>query len=334
MGEGGGQVLRTALGLAARTGTPITVDRIRQARSEAGLRPQHVSACQAVAQACHGEVEGATVGSQRITMQPGEGFAQRVRVDPGTAANTMMILQALLPMAAGLDEHLTLHARGGTDTKWAPTLGFTQRVLRVQAARAGTRFEVIEAKEGFYPKGGGLLTARIHPSRKAAWPGVLEDRGELEGVQIIVRSSQLPEHVGERITSTLVDELSAVGTDAEAWVEAVEAPNPGVVVDAIATFEQTVLGANALGERGVPSETVARRCAMQLLDEISSPATVDVHTADQLVPLIMDQPGAGFFVRELTGHLETNIQVCQRFMDARAVVEDVRGGKRVRFEAR
>ena len=48
-GEGGGQVLRTALSLAVITGTPIVVDDIRAGRRQPGLRPQHLAGVLAAA---------------------------------------------------------------------------------------------------------------------------------------------------------------------------------------------------------------------------------------------------------------------------------------------
>ena len=43
MGEGGGQVLRTALGLSLATGQPFRIERIRANREKPGLRRQHLT---------------------------------------------------------------------------------------------------------------------------------------------------------------------------------------------------------------------------------------------------------------------------------------------------
>jgi RNA 3'-terminal phosphate cyclase (ATP) len=69
-GEGGGQILRTALALAALTGVPVRIERIRARRSQPGLRPQHLTAVQAVARVCQAEVTGVHLGSQALTFRP------------------------------------------------------------------------------------------------------------------------------------------------------------------------------------------------------------------------------------------------------------------------
>ena len=70
-GEGGGQVLRTALTLAVLTGRPIRVERIRAGRKRPGLRPQHLTAVRAAAAVCEARLEGDKLGSQTLTFIPG-----------------------------------------------------------------------------------------------------------------------------------------------------------------------------------------------------------------------------------------------------------------------
>ncbi len=324
-------MLRTAAGLAAATQVPVEITDIRQGRRNPGLRPQHVAALQAVAQACHGELEGATVGAKTVRLTPGQGQGGTVRAETETAANTLLILQALLPLAPALDEPLTLEATGGTDTKWAPTLGHLRHALIPLAAKAGVRIELLGVRHGFYPKGGGRLTVKLHPRAEPTWTEVLEDRGSLEGIELTVRIAQLPDHVGERTLSAATEVLADAGYDVHGSIEEVQAASPGVVVDAVARYDHTVLAANALGEKGVPSETVGQRCGEGLLAEVESPATVDVHAADHLVPLLYDLPGAGFVVREMTGHLETNLAVAGLFLTGASAIEQLPDGKRVRF---
>lgn len=333
MGEGGGQVLRTAAGLAAATQVPVEITDIRANRRTSGLRPQHVAALEAVAQACHGTLEGAAVGADHVTLVPGEHEGGHVRVETETAANTLLILQALLPFAPALDEPLTVEATGGTDTKWAPTLGHLRHALIPLASKAGIQIDLLEVRHGFYPKGGGRLKVRIHPRRDPAWQAVLDDRGELEAIELSVRIAQLPDHVAQRTLAAAGKVLGTAGYETTTTIEEVEATSPGVVIDGIARYEETVLAANALGEKGLPSETIGQRCGQGLVAEMASPATVDVHAADQLVPLLYDLPGSGFVVREMTGHLETNLAVAALFLGERHRVGPKGDGTVVRFTA-
>ena len=70
-GEGGGQILRTALALSAITGRPLELGRIRARRAKPGLQRQHLACVLAAAAICDAEVDGAEVGSTRIAFRPG-----------------------------------------------------------------------------------------------------------------------------------------------------------------------------------------------------------------------------------------------------------------------
>lgn len=314
-GEGGGQIVRTAAAMSACTGRAVEVHNARANRDSAGLRPQHVAALEAVAQACDGTLEGADVAATSFRLEPGRLSGGRVRVDTGTAACVGLILHALVPLSRGLEDPLELRARGGTDVRFAPTLDHVRRVFLPWARRLGIRVDILDVKEGFYPVGGGHITARIHPAQKPRIQAPLLDRGPLEELEVGVRIAELPDDIAKRIADTAVNELAEEGYEAASTIERVESDSPGVVVDAIATFESTVIGANALGEKGVPSETVARQCVQRLVPELSSTCTVDVHTADQLVPLMLGRGQAGYLTRKVTQHLRTNASVCQRFLD-------------------
>ena len=71
MGEGGGQVLRTALALSAITGQPFRIERIRARRERAGLLRQHLTGVRAAAEVCGADVEGDALGSTALTFRPG-----------------------------------------------------------------------------------------------------------------------------------------------------------------------------------------------------------------------------------------------------------------------
>lgn len=323
-GEGGGQIVRTAVALAARTNTPIEISNVRANRDPPGLKPQHVAAVDALGQACRARMEGLEPGSSSLVFEPGRLEGGSVSASTGTAASTTLIVEALIGLSPGLPTPLTARARGGTDVRWSPTLEHMRSVLLPLAARAGIDVDLLGTRAGFYPKGGGGVRALIPPADEPSWEGVLDERGALEGLEATVRVHGLPDHVPERILASLEERLAADGFAASTHVHRVDAACPGVSVDAIARFEHTVLGANVVGEKGVPSETVGQRCAEKLLAELETPATVDVHAADQLVPLLLGRVEGGFQVRDVTSHLATNADLCERFLDGSVAFE--RGG--------
>jgi RNA 3'-terminal phosphate cyclase (ATP) len=71
LGEGGGQILRSSLALSLVTGKPLVIENIRAKRKKPGLMLQHLSAVTAAAEVSQAHVEGAALGSMRLTFCPG-----------------------------------------------------------------------------------------------------------------------------------------------------------------------------------------------------------------------------------------------------------------------
>jgi RNA 3'-terminal phosphate cyclase (ATP) len=100
-GEGGGQIVRTAVALSAVTGKPVRIIRIRQGRSKPGLAAQHARAITALAAICDAKTSGATPGSSEIVFTPGEIRGGRHRVEIGTAGSVTLLMQCLLRRCCG-----------------------------------------------------------------------------------------------------------------------------------------------------------------------------------------------------------------------------------------
>ena len=83
-GEGGGQILRSALSLAACTGQAFRIVHIRAGRERPGLLRQHLTAVKAAATIADADVEGAEVGSTTVVFQPRTGFGE-----PGRSAESV-----------------------------------------------------------------------------------------------------------------------------------------------------------------------------------------------------------------------------------------------------
>src|SRR5512139_209200 len=95
-GEGGGQILRTALGLSAITGKPFTITRVRAQRPKPGLRPQHREAARAVAALVDAELSGEEVGSSRLEFRPRRPARPGTYAfDIGTAGSTPLLFQTI-----------------------------------------------------------------------------------------------------------------------------------------------------------------------------------------------------------------------------------------------
>ncbi|MFB6155536.1 MAG: RNA 3'-terminal phosphate cyclase [Haloferacaceae archaeon] len=310
---GGGQVVRTAVSLAALTGTPVRVTNVRGARPDPGLRPQHCASIRAVASCCDAECDGVEVASEAFSFDPDAVTAGEYAVDIGTAGSVTLLFDALLPLAAVLDDPLSVSATGGTDVKWSPTVGHYRTVKLPLAARFGFEAAVSVERTGFYPAGGGTATLRVSPSTLE--PATLLERGALRGVAVDSKAAESlrESEVADRQAAAAVEALEDRDVPVtDTAVRYVETASPGSAVLLRAEYDGTVAGFDSLGERGLPAEEVAAR-AVEAFDEFRTGAgAVDEHTADQLlVPLAL--AGGRVRVPSVTAHVETNREVLDAF---------------------
>jgi len=315
-GEGGGQILRTAVSLSAVLGEPVHVTGIRAGRPRPGLAAQHVTGVEAVAGLCDAEVDGLHVGSKDIEFRPGTLTGGEFALDVGTAGSTSLILQACLLPAAMSKAPVTLTLRGGTDTRWSPPIDYMRLVHLPLVRRMGVTFEVDVVRRGFYPEGGGEIVARV--DRCPAVTGIdLSRPGDYLRISGVANAQNLPEHVASRMKHAALKNL-VDHRDMRVDTDLRSGPSTGAAVVLAAEYEKTVLGASALGQRGVRAETLGETCASDLAETMRSGATADEHMADQLIPYMALAKGDSVFLaEELTGHAETNIWVVERYLGRR-----------------
>jgi len=327
-GEGGGQILRTALTLSLLTGRAFRMNRVRAGRSRPGLRPQHLKAVEAAARLCGAEVAGGSVGSTDLTFRPGPLDLRDLRVDIGTAGATALVLQALhLPIALRSEGGVRVTLVGGTFNTSAPSFPFLDTTWRRHLAAIGFPVTLAMPAAGYYPEGGGQLDAWIEPAMPRAL--VLEDRGALVKVWGVAETTNLPTGIAHRMRRTAASGLLARGIDAE--IDAVNRPGPGngASIALVAEFERgapaTFVG---LGERGKPAERVAEEAVGELLAHLETPGgAVDLHSADQLLlPLAFAEGRSVYTVTGATEHLRTNIATIHAFLDRPIRIEDLDGG--------
>ncbi|HIQ01156.1 MAG TPA: RNA 3'-phosphate cyclase [Anaerolineales bacterium] len=343
-GEGGGQVLRTALTLSILTGRAVEVREIRAGRPKPGLRPQHLAAVMAAAAICGAEVEGAELGSRRLRFvprgpaRPGVyAFDVAEIAGRGSAGAVGLVLQTvLLPLAlSNGPSRLTL--RGGTHVPWAPSVDYLQAVFLPAAARMGVRAEVELVAWGFYPVGGGEVQVRIEGrSGDPLEPLRLVERGEVRRVWGRGVASNLPAHIAQRMANRAHNLLMAAWAGAEyrssvapsIQIEAlrVRGAGPGAAVFLFAEYEHVVAGFSSYGRKGLPSEQVAAAACDDLLTHHRAGAPADPHLADQLVlPMAVASGTSQVATSAITDHLLTNLAVVRAFLSVQAQVEGEQG---------
>jgi len=321
--EGGGQILRTAVGLSAATGRPCRVYNIRKGRRTAGLAAQHLSAVLAAAGLCKAAVEGAEVGSTELRFAPGSlDPPPQVTARVGTAGSVTLVLQALMiPLAvAGRPVELTVH--GGTHVKWSPTADYFAHVFVHFLGQMGVRVLMLDVEPGFYPKGGGKVRLAVAPG--PLQPLVLTERADL--VRTTARSVASVDlskaRVAERQLAGAEEVLPADASD----FSYAASLSTGSAVHLTAEYTNCRLGVSVLGERGKRAERVGADCARGLKWLMSGGACLDEHAADQILPY-MALAGGRSQVRAagVTDHCRTNIWVIEQFVPVKFDVDERSG---------
>jgi RNA 3'-phosphate cyclase len=324
-GEGGGQILRTAVALSAFFNTPCRITGIRHGRPKPGLQPQHLAGVQALAELCHAEVRGVQLNSQEIVFKPGEVAGGEQRIDVGTAGAICLVLQTLMLPAFAAPSPLKLTITGGTDVPWAPTVGYVTEVAFPIVERMGCHAEMTVVKRGYYPTGGGKVSVAL--KRAALSPLQFLDRGEI----LMIRGRS---HASEALRTRKVAERQHEGTMAilkksdspvEIDIEYRPTKSPGSGVDLWALARHTVLGANALGARGKRAEEVGTEAAAALLRQMESGATLDEWMGDQILPFLAAAGGeSAIAVPSITDHLKTNLWVINQFLPLKTHIQKER----------
>ena len=321
-GEGGGQILRTALTLSLLTGRPFRLVKVRANRDRPALRPQHLKAVEAAALLGNAEVVGASAGSRDLTFRPGAIEPRDLRIDIGTAGSTALVLQTLhLPLALRSEGPTRLTLTGGTFNESAPSFPFLETTWRAHLAALGMPIALTMPEAGYFPEGGGRLDAWIEPGTPR--PLVLEARGELVKVRGVAEVTNLDRNIALRMGRQAESSLAARGLDAEILTNRTAGTGRGVSITLVAEFAEgppaTFVG---VGKRGKPAELVADDAVADLLDHIDNPGAVDLHSADQiLLPLALAEGRSVYTVTRITEHLRTNVETIGAFLDRPIRVE-------------
>jgi RNA 3'-terminal phosphate cyclase (ATP) len=303
IGEGGGQVLRTALSVACVQGKPIRISNIRAGRQNPGLRPQHLTVCRLLAEITGAKMQGAEIGSTEITFEPGAISGGKFSFDIGTAGSCILLLQSALPVMLCAKEECALEITGGTHVRGAPTYEYFSNVFLPAIAKFGVRSTATLEKFGFYPKGGGKIVVKTSPAKFVGCEIAPEPHKQVE---YSIITSGLPPHVAEREEKKIQHALHAAGIKCTGEKKAVMTDCAG---NAVSLFSGTI-GSSSLGEAGKPAEKVAGEACEAFVSEAKSGAAVDSHLADQLLLYAaLAEGGTKFSTSKFTSHLETNAQV-------------------------
>jgi len=348
-GEGGGQIVRTALALSALTGQSFKVTGIRANRPTPGLKAQHLHGVKAAMKLCDGNVEGDVIGSQELTFHPEKLAGRRFEVDIGTAGSITLLLQSVLLPAMFAGKSSTITLIGGTNVAWSMPIEYLQEVLVPQLRRYVDKLDVTLVKRGYYPAGGGKVEVRVKPKwsvsdaksfdaflmrLRAEAPhlqltaqhhlvmvkGISHASVDLQDARVAERQAQSARHVLRELKCPIdirheYADTASTGSGLTLW--AIFSKDE----EDIDPSDPVRLGADALGEKGKRAEQVGEEAAKRLLEEIKSGAAVDRHLADNLIPLMGLVCPSEIKTSTITEHSRTNALVVERFLKTKFQLE-------------
>lgn len=316
-GEGGGQLVRTAVALAAITGAAVTITDIRAKRSQPGLAAQHLTAVKAVAALCDAEIDGLALKSQRLVFRPRRIRGGEFQFDVGTAGSITLVLQALLPAMIHSGERQRVRIIGGTDVRAAPPLDYFEHVLLALLGKMGARVRCEVMRRGYYPRGGGEVAVAVEPGSLHTLR--LDAAGKLKMLRGNAHVANLPAPIVERMRSAAIAALRRGGISEptiETRVFGHEAAyGHGGAIVLWALTEHTVLGAGRVAQRGVRAEQLGMEAGGDLAADIGAGVTLDVHASDQLLVYLALAGGESrFTARVLSSHARTTMWLIEQLL--------------------
>ncbi len=318
MGEGGGQIFRTALAYAAVIKQPIIIKNIRAKRKNPGLRPQHLAALRILTKITNAEVKGDFVGSKEVTFIPNEINGGQFEVNTGTAGSVTLIIQAILPALLFAKRKAIVKITGGTDVPMAPPIDTYRFVFFPFLESHGIKTRVELIKRGHYPRGGGEVILEVEPIKRIE-PFLLLRQGKIKKIRGISHCVKLPKHVALRQAKAAEKTLITEGfNDIEIQIESYPpnkdphlGPGSGIVLWA-ETSEKALLSADSLGAKGKPAEKVGKEAALKLIKQIKAGGAVDVNHTDYLIPFLALADGKSkIYSSEISLHTLTAIKVAE-----------------------
>ena len=303
-GEGGGQIIRSAIVLSCITKQSIHLENIRKNRKIQGLRPQHLTAIKILQKVANAKVIGAEIGSTELKFIPGNIENLELVEDVGTAGSISLILQVLIPVVAISQKKLNLTIKGGTDVLWSPSIDYTKHVLRSAYSRMGIEFSVELSKRGYYPKGGGEINLRVYPSHVKSI-SFLERK--TNSVKLICTFSKLSIEKIKNQIEEIKEKLTKENFIVETEIKNQEAIDSGASLLIYSIDEHSIIGVDALFDKKT------QRFDLDFDKFIKNPLGVDENLADMLVvPASLGKKKTTFQVKEITKHLETNLFVTSK----------------------
>jgi RNA 3'-terminal phosphate cyclase (ATP) len=321
IGEGGGQILRTALALSICTGQPFRIEKIRAGRDKPGLLRQHLTAVNAAAEICLANVEGAMISSRELSFTPGKVKAGGYTFSIGSAGSSTLVLQTVLPALLTADGPSSLALEGGTHNPHAPPIDFLEKAFLPLVNRMGPNVTATLERAGFYPAGGGRFVVNVQPAAKLL-PLHLPERGEIKRRLAKAVVAALPGEIAKRELQKVEKMLGWSGEQ----LQILQLPNewgPGNLLTLEIESEHVTEVFTGFGMKAVTAEAVAEQAVQQARRYLAAKIPVGECLADQLLLPLALAGGGSFVTQAPTRHTKTNIEVITRFLPVRVAMNEI-----------
>lgn len=326
--SGSGTIVRQATAFAALTGQAVHITKARVNRPRPGLRPQHVKVIEAICELAGGKATGVQRASQEVTFEPGPGSSKRHYVwDIGTAGSTTLLSLAVIPLLAFGGRSVEAEVRGGLFQDFAPSFYHLRYVIVPLIARMGIDIEVKMERPGYAPRGAGVLLMKVASTNESLRPLVMDSRGPLAHLWGVALASHLEERqVARRMAEAAENIFRRAGLKSNLEIRNdTNALQPGAALAAFAELAgdpSAVLCADMAGARRRSAEIIGERVANDLLDDMNTGATLDRHTADQIIPFAALAKGKSrFLIPRVTEHIDSCAWLAREFLGANVTVQ-------------
>ena len=302
-GEGGGQIIRSAIALSCITKQPIHLENIRKNRKNEGLKAQHLTAIQILQKISKADVIGAKIGSTELKFIPGNVENLELIEDVKTAGSISLILQVLIPVVSISQKKLSLIIKGGTDVLWSPSMDYTQHVLKEAYSRMGIEFSIEIIKRGYYPKGRGEVKLEVYPSKIKS---LILSKRETNNLKLKCTFSKISIDVIKEKIEMIKEKISKANFNVEIEIKEEEAIDSGASLLIYSIDKNSIIGIDGLFDNKKQNFDLD-------FEKFNNSLGVDESLADMLVvPASLGINKTVFQVKEITEHLETNLFVTSK----------------------
>ena len=327
-GEGGGQILRSALTISTIIKKPVKIINIRTKRNNPGLRHQHVTTIKLLSKLFNINIENVRLGAEWINIifdkKDIEINKDILNIDIGTAGSIPLLLQTLIPTIAISQQNIVIQLTGGTDVKYSPTIDYIKYVMKDVYSKIGIFFNINVIKRGFYPIGKGIVNINIQKANTLKPIDFCNFKEINPNILSIVGS--LPKHITDRQISGALSNLEKNGIKCDKYKSSIEnSASPGSSILIYSSSESGIyLGADSVGEKNIRAETVGYNASKRFIEDYKFQACIDSHLADMLVlPLSFVKEKSRYKISSISQHLLTNLEIIKKINDMEYQIDKV-----------